>query len=201
MCRMSALYLSADSQRLQAVDPGYLYHCRSRPRYCGGGRSRGTTAEYEDSLHSHVRFTFDASLDTTKIENSVEAYCEVYGEYPALIVLDNLANVVIDSEEQSPQDGLMAYLHTMARATGACVVVLHHVTAAHNNADNPIPLNGVKGQITALPEVVLTLHQPDLEHTIGVSAVKNRGGKPDPSGRSFVSLDFDGSRMSITDNG
>jgi hypothetical protein len=96
----------------------------------------------------------------------------------------------------------MDYLHNMARSTGACVVGLHHVTGGYNDADRPIPLSGVKGQIARVPEMVLTLHKqseefgPDL---LCVSTVKNRAGKADPSGGDYVTLSFSGDNMQIKD--
>ena len=97
----------------------------------------------------------------------------------------------------------MDYFATMARNTEACVIGLHHVTGPYVDADKPIPLSGVKGQITRVPAMVLTLHrragelgEPD---TLCVSTVKNRGGKSDPSGHTFAELDFRGASMSITD--
>jgi hypothetical protein len=80
---------------------------------------------------------------------------------------------------------------------------LHHVTGGYNDADRPIPLSGVKGQIARVPEMVLTLHKqtdvcgPDL---LCVSTVKNRGGKADPSGSEYVSLTFNGDTMQIKDD-
>jgi hypothetical protein len=155
-----------------------------------------------------VRFNYDASPSLDTLESAVEAYEEVYGEYPALIVVDNITNVRTEtsSEDGDPfagLEGLMDYLHTMARETGACVVGLHHVTGPYNDADKPIPLSGVKGQIGRVPEMVLTLHkqqdegQPDL---LCVSTVKNRGSKNDPSGKTFAELEFQGDSMRITDS-
>lgn len=96
----------------------------------------------------------------------------------------------------------MDYLHTMARNTGACVVGLHHVTGSYNDADKPIPLSGVKGQITRVPELVLTLHRVSEEfgpEALRVSTVKNRAGRMDPSGLDFVELEFIGDTMQIRD--
>jgi hypothetical protein len=149
-----------------------------------------------------IRFNYDASPSLDTIETSVEAYEEVYGEYPALIVIDNITNVRIggdgDDDPFSGLEGLNDYLHTMARETGACVVGLHHVTGPYNDAEKPIPLSGVKGQISRVPELILTLFKPE-PGKIGVSAVKNRGGKADPSGNEYVELEFTGDMMRIRD--
>jgi hypothetical protein len=120
-------------------------------------------------------------------------------------VVDNITNVVNDNSDGDPftgLEGLMDYLHSMARETGSCVIGLHHVTGDYNNGDKPIPLNGVKGQIARVPEMVLTIHKvilDDEESILRVSPVKNRGGKPDPTGQTYAELSFVGNRMSIRD--
>lgn len=162
-------------------------------------------AVYEDLVESPIRFNYDASPSLSSIENALEAYEEVYGEYPALIVIDNVTNVRSGVDEDDPFAGLeslMDYLHTMARETGACVIGLHHVTGSYNDAAKPIPLSGVKGQITRVPEMVLTLHKRTAEigsDTLLVSTVKNRAGKADPSGYSLAELEFSGDSMQIRD--
>jgi replicative DNA helicase len=153
-----------------------------------------------------IRFNYSASPNLDQIEASVRAYEEIYGDYPALIVIDNVTNVRSggdnDDDPFAGLESLMDYLHDMARSTAACVVGLHHVTGGYNDADKPIPLSGVKGQIARVPEMVLTLHKmsddfgPDL---LCVSTVKNRGGRADPSGTDYVALAFQGDNMQIKD--
>lgn len=151
-----------------------------------------------------IRFSYEPSPTLAHIEKAIVAYDELHGDFPELIVVDNALDVVLDSEEDgnTALDHLMAWLHDLARTTGSCVIVLHHVTGPFNDADKPIPLSGVKGQVGRVPELILTLHKhteemgPDL---LCVSTVKNRGQKADPSGNTFVELDFAGDRMSITD--
>ena len=155
---------------------------------------------------SPVRFSYNPSPTLSHIENQVKAYDELYGDYPELIVVDNALDVeLVDPVEDQSQslDGLMAWLHDLARTTEACVVVLHHVTGPFNNGSAPIPLNGVKGQIGRVPELILTLHKDSGDYvgdeTLNVSAVKNRGQKADPSGESFTELAFVSDRMTIND--
>lgn len=153
-----------------------------------------------------VRFSYDPSPTLDTIERDLAAYNELYGDYPELVVVDNALDVVLDGDDDNQSqslDSLMAWLHDMARETEACVIVLHHVTGPYNDANQPIPLSGVKGQIGRVPELILTLHKDTggfaQEDDLKVSTVKNRGQRADPSGNSFVELTFDGYRMSITD--
>jgi RecA-family ATPase len=199
--RLPTLYFSADSDAFTQLQ-------RSLSRLAGISLSTAATAILNDGVGAFddvlngvpIRFNYDASPSLDLIERLMEGYEEVHGEYPSLVVVDNLMNVQRDDEED--RDGVLTYLHAMARETGACVIVLHHVTGPHNDGDRPIPLSGVKDQVTAVPEMVLTLHkrhdegQPDL---LCVSTVKNRGGSADPSGRRFVELVFEGDRMVIED--
>lgn len=154
-----------------------------------------------------IRFNYAASPTPDQIELSMRAYAEVYGFHPALVVIDNITNVRTggdnDDDPFSGLEALMDYLHGMARDTSACVIGLHHVTGPFNDADKPIPLSGVKGQISRVPEMVLTLHKesdefgPDL---LNVSTVKNRAGRADPSGSDFIQLEFLGDTMQIKDS-
>ncbi len=197
------LYFSADSDAFQQL-------ARSIAVLAGVSFDEARRAVLGDDIGRYnaalaglpIRFAFDASPTLDTVEQHVEAYEEVYGEYPHLIVVDNISDVLTDSAAEGSErhDDLLGYLHTMARQTEACVIGLHHVTGPYNDADKPIPLSGIKGQVGRVPEMILTLFKP-YEGTLGVSAVKNRGGKPDPSGKSYAELDFDGARMRISDPG
>lgn len=154
-----------------------------------------------------VMFKYDASPTLSQIEQPLEAFGQKYGDYPALVVIDNITNIRLEggANEDDPfsgLEGLMDYLHDMGRKTGACVIGLHHVTGEYNNGNIPIPLRGIKGQIGRVPEMVLTLHRIKNEYgpdALNVSVVKNRGGNSDPSGWTYTALDFDGDAMQIND--
>lgn len=201
--KVSALYFSADSDAYEQLVRAVCITSETTVEAARRAVLANDVRGFEAALAAvPIRLVYDANPSLDTIELSVEAYEEVYGEYPALIVIDNVTNVraeLGDGERASSGlEALMDYLSGMARETGACVIGLHHVQGAYNDADKPIPLSGVKDQISRVPEMVLSLFRPDDE-TLGVSAVKNRGGKPDPSGKSYVELDFDGGRMKISD--
>ena len=199
--RVPTFYFSADSDsftvltRMLSIETG-----------CPLSESTERVRNQQDvELEDLIRFSFESSPTLENLKTSLESYEEVYGDFPALIVVDNVTNVLTDLNEEDPFAGLevlMEQLHGLARLTGACVVGLHHVLGQYNDGATPIPLSGIKGQIARVPEVVLTLHRvcssygPD---SFRVSAVKNRSSKADPSGLDWAALEFDGSRMLITD--
>lgn len=166
----------------------------------------GDIEEVAGDLDLPIRFSYHSQPTTKQIALIMEAYAEVYESYPELVVVDNITNVRCGgANEDDPFAGLevlLEFLHTLARETGACVIGLHHVTGPYNNADQPIPLSGVKGQIARIPEMVLTLHRDDSFGAIPslrVSTVKNRNGKADPSGKDYAELEFSGDNMQIKD--
>ncbi|HVV11607.1 AAA family ATPase [Amycolatopsis sp.] len=198
------LYLSADSD-------AYTQLSRAVAMVTGWNFRAAQDAVLKDQLGPAeealaglpVRFNYLASPTLGDVETSVEAYDEVYGSYPDLVIVDNITNIRSGMSEEDGDpfaglEGLLDYLHTMGRETQSCVAGLHHVTGPYNDGDKPIPMSGVKGQITRVPEMVLTMFRPG-PGLIGVSPVKNRGGKNDPSGNTYAELEFDGDKMSLSD--
>lgn len=204
--RVPSLYFSADSDaftqltRSVSVLTGWRHEDSARRVLSGD-----LDIVAEQLSGAPIRFVYEASPDLDDIERAMLAYDEVHGDFPALVIIDNITNVSTAGSADDPFAGLESladYLHGMARQTGACVVCLHHVTGPYNDAGKPIPLSGVKGQITRVPEVVMTLHKPVHEFgpdVLGVSTVKNRNGRADPSGMDFVELEWIGDTMTIRD--
>lgn len=205
--RVPAMYFSADSDSFTQLSRSMSiltgWSMEKSARLVREGDLGEAVAEF-DGLP--IRFNYNASPSLDQIETSMLSYEEVYGDFPSMVVIDNITNVRgIVGNEADPFAGLeamMDYLHDMARQTAACVVGLHHVTGEYNAGNIPIPLGGVKGQITRVPELILTLHRRKSEFgsdRLNVSTVKNRAGVADPSGLDFASLEFIGDTMSVRD--
>lgn len=162
----------------------------------------GNTAYIETELAKvgNVRFSFDASPSLDDVEEELQAFAVTFGDWPALIVVDNLRNLWLPDEMGEDHDKACDYLHALAKKTGAAVVALHHVKGPYNDGKTPIPLSGLIGQIGKVPEVVLTLHKsggdfgPEL---LNVSPVKNRSGRADPSAGWSLPFRYDPSRMVV----
>jgi len=205
--KVPTLYLSADSD-------AYTQLARSVAILAGWSLEQAEQAVRDGDLGDAVplinslpiRFNYNASPSLDQIESSMMSYEEVYGDFPAMVVIDNISDIQgvggDEDDSSSGHDALMSYLHDMARKTSAFVVGLHHVTGKYNDGNIPIPLSGVKGQITRVPELVLTLHRIESEFgpdKLNVSTVKDRNGKATASGLDFISLKFVGDEMVITD--
>lgn len=168
---------------------------------------QGNTSEIDARLAplDNVRFSFDGSITLDDLDDELMAYAMTYGDWPEVIVIDNLSNVVQDDlEGYHALEATCDYLHELARKTGAAVIALHHVTGAYDDGTEPVPLSGLRGKVSKVPEMVLTLSVEGNtwetgERRLIVSIVKNRGGKGDASGSLKVALRCDLDRMLIQD--
>lgn len=148
----------------------------------------------------NVRYAFTSSPDEREIGERLLAYREAEGDFPELVVVDNLANVAFDDEEFAGQRRLMRELQATAGRTGSAVLVLHHATGDHENGDSVVPLKGVSGKLSKFPSMILTAHRPGAKE-IAVSVCKNRFGAADPAGAGVrFTLSVDMERVQVRDN-
>ena len=200
---LSGLYFSPDSGSFTQVQRSYSI-ATAEDMNAAEKFALGQSSENLDLVSQlPIRFNFEASPTLQDIEQNVDAYEELFGEHPAIIVVDNITNVRSgiqdnDNDPFSGLEGLLDWLHTLGRDTQSCVIGLHHVNGPYNDGDRPIPLSGVKGQVGRVPEMILTLFRVG-PNRIGVSVVKNRGNFADPSGETYAELVFEGDTMTIAD--
>lgn len=153
----------------------------------------------------NLRFDFRPSPTVKEIEHTLDAFWAQHEEFPQLVVVDNLQNVSASVEVAGEEmllavEDIFSQLHRVARERDVCVLVLHHVTGTYNDGDKPIPMSGIRGQVGRIPEIVLTVKREINElapDQLRVSIVKNRGGRADPSGGDYVSLEFVAETMQI----
>ena len=148
---------------------------------------------YDEELAriTNIEWVFDSSPTLDDMELEIKAYVELYGVMPELIVIDNLMNVVTDSEnEWAALRSIMVELHDMARKTEACVLVLHHVSEAseYGSPTMPPPRRSIHGKVSQLPSTILTLGYDPTQGLLRVAAVKNRFGKHTADGSDMGTL-------------
>lgn len=155
---------------------------------------------YDIALNAarHIRFVFDSAPSLDDVNDHVMSYGWAFGQWPKLIIVDNVSNVFTESEGFQGLEEVMDWLHQLARKTGACVIGLHHVTGEYESGDNPVPLSGLRGKISKLPVLILTLNRifGDADH-MNVAIVKNRAGIASANGSWGQPIGIDLSRMWI----
>lgn len=164
-----------------------------------GDKSEVADALYD--LEERVRFAFDPSPTLEDIALELDAYLELFADYPQLMVVDNLMNLVGggDGEWSAMREAAQA-MHHMARATGACILLLHHVSENDSKSVYPAPRRAIQGKVSQLPEQILSVALDPAEDEFRVAAVKNRHGKHDASGYTWVGIPVDLSRMRFFDS-
>lgn len=147
-------------------------------------------------------FSPSPSLDL--IDQTVQAYGYL-GRYPDLVIVDNLVDVDHDSAESEWKafENTLLFLKELSRERNMCIVVLAHLTGEYEDGVTIPPLSGLRGKVSKIPEMILTLYReedPLGGENMGVAIVKNRDGIANASGKHNVSLRMDLSRMAIEDH-
>ena len=138
-----------------------------------------------------IQFVFDSSPSLDDIELEIKAYVELFGIPPELIVVDNLMNVVSESDnEWAGLRAIMVEFHDMARKTEACVLVLHHVSeqTEYGKTTEPPARRAIHGKVSQLPALIITLGFDPHNSILKVAAVKNRFGPHTADGSDYIGL-------------
>lgn len=198
-CGKPTLYFSADTDpyttgvRAAALLTGHPIHNVENGFQAGGG----AYAEPLNRIGEQVRWSFDRNPSIEDLAETTQAFGHLYGEYPALIVVDNLSNLYTgEDDDNKALRRSMEALNILAGESGSCVMVLHHLTGEYESGDKPPPLSALSGKVGKLPSLALTLFR--AKHgDMGVCVVKNRFGPADPSGafRTYLPIQLDKGRI------
>ena len=195
------LYISADTDayttaiRAAAVITGSQVNSVEESFASGNGYEF-----YEDELRSlkHLRFDFDPSPTLDDISLSIEAYGEAFGEYPHLLIIDNLLNIAaLHDNEWTGMRDIAKAMHHIARQTDAAVFMLHHTSEAEGRPELPPSRKSIQGKISQLPEMILTVAMDHDSSEYRVACVKNRFAKNSAAGTDYTVLFADASRMTL----
>lgn len=191
---LETLYFSADMAqhtamlRLAASVTGHTKHTVEQ------GLESGAEDYYLSAVSGlPLVFCFDSTPTLEDLAEEIDAYVELYDDYPAIIVVDNAINVQLDHDnEWSALRIILLELHTIARVTGAAVILLHHMAEGQGlDPTKPAPRKALHGKVSQLPEIILSIAVDPHEGSLKVVPVKNRDGKSDPNASTFVRLRAD----------
>jgi len=195
------LYISADTDayttaiRAAAVITGSQVNTVEEAFTSGAGYEF-----YEDELSTlkHLRFDFDPSPTLDDIQLSIQAYGEAFGEYPHLLIIDNLLNIAaLHDNEWTGMRDIAKAMHHIARETDAAVFMLHHTTEAEGRPELPPSRKSIQGKISQLPEMILTVAMDHDTSEYRIACVKNRFAKNSAAGTDYTVLFADASRMTL----
>lgn len=179
--RVPTIYFSADSDRgtfgSRAMSSALEMHVREAEKLIA--ERDEDTLKSLDKLTNHMWLDFNAAPTPRDIDEEVEAFAHSYGDYPHLIVIDNLMDVASGGDgDLYGHDAVLDFAKQLGRRTGAAVVVLCHVTGAFTDGTIPIPRSGLMNKIDKRPRLIMTLYQEDT-NLLGICVVKNSNGIAD----------------------
>ena len=103
-------------------------------------RDPDVLGEIEEATNN-IWVCFDSSPSCQDIQDEIEAYAMVTGEYPHLIVVDNLMDVPTGGmEERSGQDAVLDFLKQLASRTQSAMVVLCHAVGEYADGTTAIQI-------------------------------------------------------------
>lgn len=201
--KVPSLYLSADSDEY-TVKTSVL-----------GALTGDTLVNIERNLHSgsqtwedwyneqlrqadHVDWSYQTDINLDWVVERMSAYAELYGDYPKLMVLDNLGDM-------TTEDGGDIYielrricreLRAVARNTHCHIIGLTHLTGEYEDGMKVVTLKALEGKLGKVPENVIGLHWADPgQQKVLMSVPKARGTKRG----MVVPVDLDYSRALVRD--
>jgi len=151
--------------------------------------------------NSHLFWSFDSTPTLKDLDDEVAAFETQWGTSPTLIIVDNLMDIAMDGHEEfAGMRAVMKELKYLARDTNAALLVLHHTKESFSG--NPCqPRSAIQGMVNQLPAMICTVAQEQIgdDNYLCVAPVKNRYGKADPSGNTYMRLLFHPESMQIMD--
>lgn len=188
---LSTFYFSADAEDFEVVE-------RAAAAISGDSMEmvRADPEKYADLLAEwapNVRFGYEDSPTYEDMELDIAAFAEVFGEFPEVIVIDNLMNVTGENQDEwaSMRDSARV-IHKLTRVTRAAVLVLHHMADDRQDPTTPAARSKLQGKVAQLPKAIWSLALAGDE--LRVAPVKNRWGPGDASGHTYATLYVDASR-------
>lgn len=187
---LNSLYLSNDSDET-TIAARLLAHAVQRPAadVAADMAAQPGWAASILAQHDNIRWSFDPSPTLDDVGLEMDAFAEIYGDYPDLMILDVLKNVSYYEEKDSGSYArVLQYLHQLARQTRTAVIAVAHCTEFSRG--NPCPSRSdILQKQNELPVLQLTVGA--RPPSFYVAAVKNRHGPQDPSGYTTHRLRVD----------
>lgn len=153
---------------------------------------------------SHIRWCFESAPTIQRIEQEIDAFHELYGDTPDMVVVDNLTDVIAEGQDEwGGMRSLLKDMKFLARFHDTALLVLHHTSegwAMQSGVPHTPPRKALQGKVAQTPALVLTVsnHDPGLLY---VTPVKHRYGPADPTGFTPASFVYQPACMRVLDVG
>jgi hypothetical protein len=185
---LPTLFFSADTDAYESMKRAAAMMTGTPQTQVERDITEGNRQQYEDRLSElNIRWCFETDPTYGDLFGETAAFAEVFGRFPEIIVVDNLMNVVGETEDEfgSMRDTTKA-LKRLERITGASVFLLHHMQESEKDNGYPPARRRLQGKVSQIPEMILSLALVGDE--LRIAAVKNRFGPGKANGEEYVTL-------------
>jgi RecA-family ATPase len=146
---------------------------------------------------SGIQFDFNPKPTLRDIDLELQAYVEVYGVPPKLVVIDNLLNCSNDAGDFNGLVEILGDLHALAREMDCALIILHHVNESTSKPEYPASRSSIRGKVAQYPEMVLSLAMLPEEGIMRIAMVKHRHATPSPDASNYETIYVDPTRMTF----
>lgn len=124
-----------------------------------------------------VEWVFSPSINLDYILLKLQAYAEIYGDYPDLTVIDNIGDMVTEEDEEYAElRRICRELKKIGRKTDTHILGLAHLKGPYESGIKPVDLGALLGNLGKVPENVIGLYWPYPDR-VAMTLPKLRGGK------------------------
>jgi hypothetical protein len=155
-------------------------------------RHGGSHAYAEALEESNIWFCYDPNPSLDTVYGEIAAFVELYDMYPAVVVIDNMMDMILDGAENefSAMKQMILELKSLARDTSASVFILHHMltdTRPLKGEDPEAPggVGRISGKVSQTAGLILSVALT-AGNIFRIAVIKNRTGKGDKSGRTYL---------------
>ena len=136
----------------------------------------------------HIKWNFSPNPTLPEIEEELQAFNEMYGSPPHLVVVDVLMKVnYMEDSEHASFSRVCDFLQSVARDYSACVTLVHHMS--ESVAGNPVPpRSALQQKVSQLPALILGMAPVPWSGDLAISVLKNRNGQQDLTGKNYFTL-------------
>lgn len=155
-------------------------------------------------LGGRLSFSFETDPTYQHLMEEVVAFFELWGDYPDVVVIDNLMDVIGENEDEygGLRDHTKAFKR-LARATDSLVLILHHCNeedqSKRKGGIRPPARGRITGKVSQKAELVITIAYDGQQRLMMLAPVKVRDGTPDDTGETYHVIRSDPERMQFYD--
>ena len=150
-----------------------------------------------DITNSGIQFDFNPRVTMREMDLQLQAYIEVYGVAPKLVVLDNLLNCENDAGDFNGLVEIIGDLHSLSRELDCALMVLHHVNESTSKPEYPASRASIRGKVAQYPEQILSLAMLPEQGQMRIALVKHRHATPSPDASDYETIFVDPTRMTF----